>query len=71
MVPMVLTLICMCGFRIFWLYVILPLNRSFDFMLVAYPASWVVTFVIYLIYMRVVPWLPDEPDGKALPDQSA
>lgn len=58
MVPMLVTLICMSGFRVIWIYGILPLNPTFDFMLLAYPLSWVLTFVAYLIYMKKVDWLP-------------
>ncbi len=58
MVPMLVTLICMSGFRVFWVYVILPLNRTFDFMLLAYPLSYVLTIIVYLIYMKRVDWLP-------------
>ena len=58
MVPMLVTLICMSGFRVFWVYVILPLNRTFDFMLLAYPLSYVLTIIVYLIYMKRLDWLP-------------
>ncbi len=58
MVPMLVTLICMSGFRVFWVYVILPLNRTFDFMLLAYPLSYILTIIVYLIYMKMVDWLP-------------
>lgn len=58
MVPMLVTLTCMSGFRVFWVYVILPLNRTFDFMLLAYPLSYVLTIIVYLIYMKMVDWLP-------------
>lgn len=58
MVPMLVTLICMSGFRVFWVYVILPLNRTSDFMLLAYPLSYILTIIVYLIYMKMVDWLP-------------
>ena len=58
LVPMLVTLICMSGFRVIWIYGILPLNNSFDFMLWAYPLSWILTFIAYLIYVKKVDWLP-------------
>lgn len=58
MVPMLVTLICMSGFRVIWVYGILPLNPTFDFMLFAYPLSWILTFVAYLIYMKKLTGCP-------------
>lgn len=64
MVPMLVTLICMSGFRVFWVYVILPLNRTFDFMLLAYPLSYILTIIVYLIYMKMVDWLPKSEETE-------
>ncbi len=58
MVPMLVTLICMSGFRVLWIYGILPFKSTFDFMLLAYPLSWIITFLAYIIYMKKVDWLP-------------
>ncbi len=44
--PMVLSLLGACGVRLFWIYAILPLNRTLIFLYWAYPISWFVTFVI-------------------------
>ncbi|NLC89179.1 MAG: MATE family efflux transporter, partial [Clostridiaceae bacterium] len=49
MVPMLVTLICMSGFRVLWIYGILPFKSTFDFMLLAYPLSWIITFLAYII----------------------
>lgn len=64
MVPMLVTLICMSGFRVFWVYVILPLNRTSDFMLLAYPLSYILTIIVYLIYMKMVDWLPKSEETE-------
>ena len=58
MVPMLVTLICMSGFRVLWIYGILPFKSTFDFMLLAYPLSWIITFLAYIIYMKKADWLP-------------
>ncbi|NLC40634.1 MAG: MATE family efflux transporter [Clostridiaceae bacterium] len=58
MVPMLVTLICMSGFRVLWVYGILPFNSTFTFMLLAYPLSWIITFIAYVIYMKKVDWMP-------------
>jgi Na+-driven multidrug efflux pump len=57
-VPMMVTLICMSGFRVLWVYGILPFKHTFDFMLLAYPLSWIITFLAYIIYMKKVEWMP-------------
>lgn len=44
--PMVFSLLGACGVRLFWIYAILPLNRTLIFLYWAYPISWFVTFVI-------------------------
>ncbi len=44
--PMVVSLLGACGVRLFWIYAILPLNRTLIFLYWAYPISWFVTFVI-------------------------
>ncbi|MDD2427078.1 MAG: MATE family efflux transporter [Eubacteriales bacterium] len=64
MVPMLVTLTCMSAFRVFWIYVIMPLNPTFDMMLLAYPLSWVLTFIVYFIYMKKVDWLPIPKDTE-------
>lgn len=42
--PMIVSLLGACGIRIFWIYFILPLNKTLTFLYWAYPVSWAVTF---------------------------
>lgn len=44
--PMIISLLGGCGIRIFWIYVILPFNRTLINLYWAYPISWVVTFFV-------------------------
>lgn len=44
--PMIFSLLGGCGIRLFWIYAILPLNRTLIFLYWAYPISWVVTFIL-------------------------
>ncbi len=44
--PMIVSLLGACGVRLFWIYAILPLNKTLMFLYWAYPISWFVTFVI-------------------------
>ncbi len=43
--PMIVSLIGACGIRLFWVFVILPMNYSLINLYWAYPISWIVTFV--------------------------
>ncbi len=44
--PMIVSLLGACGIRIFWIYFILPLNKTLMFLYWAYPVSWAVTFFV-------------------------
>lgn len=49
--PMIFSLFGACGIRIFWIYFILPLNRTLTNLYWAYPVSWTVTFfVLFAMY---------------------
>ncbi len=43
--PMIVSLFGACGIRLFWVFVILPLNYSLINLYWAYPISWSVTFI--------------------------
>lgn len=51
--PMIVSLLGACGIRLFWIYFILPINKTLTFLYWAYPVSWAVTFfaqfVMYFI----------------------
>ncbi len=42
--PMIVSLLGACGIRIFWIYFVLPMNRTLTFLYWAYPVSWIITF---------------------------
>jgi Na+-driven multidrug efflux pump len=44
--PMIVSITGVCLFRIFWVYVILPLNRTLTMLLSSYPISWVIIICI-------------------------
>lgn len=44
--PMIVSLLGACGIRIFWIYFILPLNKTLVNLYWAYPVSWSVTFFV-------------------------
>ncbi len=43
-----------CGFRIFWVIVLLPLNRSIEFLFLCMPISWFVVSVMHFVTLLVV-----------------
>lgn len=52
--PMVVSIMGACAFRIFWIYVIMPLSPSLMTLYLSYPASWILTAAVHLIcYLRL------------------
>lgn len=47
--PMIVSLIGACGIRLFWVFVVLPLNHTLMFLYWAYPLSWALTFFAQFI----------------------
>ena len=53
--PMICSLIGACGIRIFWIYFVLPLNKTLTNLYWAYPVSWAVTFfVLFVMYFILI-----------------
>ncbi len=50
--PMVVSLICMAGVRLLWMLVVLPIWNSFDVIIMAYPVSWLISLITYLVYFK-------------------
>ncbi len=54
--PMVVSLIGACGIRVFWVFCILPLDRTLVNLYWSYPVSWAITFfaqfIMYFILKR-------------------
>lgn len=56
LIPAVLTIIGVCGVRIFWVFVIFPMHRSFTVIMAAYPLSLATTaLLIFLALMKYRP----------------
>ena len=64
--PMIVSIIGACGLRIFWIYVVLPLNPTLMTLYIGYPVSWVLTgathFFCYLRMLRRFPINPNEEE---------
>ena len=49
-IPMILTALGTVGVRIFWIYAIFPTYHKLDQLFLSYPASWIVTLLMLLVY---------------------
>ena len=50
-VPTVTTLLYMCAFRFFWVYVMFPLCPNFTFLYLVWPIGWVLSIVTLLVFL--------------------
>ena len=58
--PMIITMIFVCGFRMVWIYGLFPLFRSYEFVICAWPVSWMLAVpVLYLYYLKIRRTYPD------------
>ncbi|MBR7147901.1 MAG: MATE family efflux transporter [Firmicutes bacterium] len=73
LVPMIISMVGMCGFRLVWLAIIMPIFRDFRVVSVCYVVSWVLTAATYLIYVKKSGWMyrfDPENRGKKLTAES-
>lgn len=64
-VPMILTGCGVCGIRILWVFLVVPLHKDILTVLVSYPISWVLTSLAFAIYYKFGKWLPKEQTEPA------
>lgn len=57
LMPMVITFLGVCVFRLVWVLGIAPAHNSFLFALLCYPVSWGLTSGVFLLYFFLTPWL--------------
>lgn len=50
--PMLVSLVCMVGVRLLWIWLVLPLWNHIDAIVVVYPISWTITLLAYLAYLK-------------------
>lgn len=51
-VPMVLTGLGVCVFRIMWIFVMLPVWNNFKTVVASYPLSWIITALFFIVYYK-------------------
>ena len=53
-VPMVITVLGACGFRILWIYTVFRANPTVGCLYFSYPISWAITFTVELIAFLII-----------------
>ncbi|MFI3325698.1 MAG: MATE family efflux transporter [Clostridia bacterium] len=54
LIPMITSIVGVCGLRIFWIYVIFPINPVIESVYWSYPISWFITAATLLIGCAIV-----------------
>ena len=52
--PMIISVLGACALRIFWIYCILPFDRTLQMLYISYPVSWAITAAVHgacLVYL--------------------
>lgn len=52
--PMIVSLLGACAFRIVWIYTVFQWNRTLDTLYISYPVSWTLTAFVHLICFAIV-----------------
>ena len=63
--PMIVTLLGACGLRILWIFTFYPTNPTLEFLFLAYPISWGITFlVLFASYFIVRAQILKKPENR-------
>ena len=52
--PMVVTLIGACGFRVLWVYTVFAVYHELRVLYLSYPISWILTSLVHLVCYFIV-----------------
>ena len=52
LIPMIMTMTGVCGFRVLWAIFVVPINPSMELISWSYPVSWALTSSCFIIYYR-------------------
>lgn len=56
-IPTLMTLFGICILRVLWILFVLPAHRTIDTVLYAYPITWIVTSILFIVYYLKGSWL--------------
>ena len=51
-IPMIMTMAGVCGFRVLWAIFVVPLSPSMELISWSYPLSWALTSICFIVYYR-------------------
>lgn len=73
MVPMLISVIGICGLRVFWISIVFEMTHDWVVLFLSYPVSWIITitaqFISYYLIQRKLP--KKDLDLSALQEQTA
>ncbi len=52
-IPMIMTMLGICGFRVLWVLVVFPMNPSMNTIAGNYPISWGLTALFFIVYYTI------------------
>ena len=55
LLPMIISLAGVCGFRVFWIYTVFAAHRSMKCLMISYPVTWTLPFLVS-VHFFVVLW---------------
>ena len=55
--PMLIDVFGVCGLRLAWLFLVVPVHHTLPAVMASYPITWTVTSVALLCYYRFSHWL--------------
>jgi Na+-driven multidrug efflux pump len=50
LIPLCMTVVGICGLRLFWLYAVFPHYGTMNSLVMGYPVTWAATSVMFIIY---------------------
>ena len=59
LIPMIITLTCICLLRIVWLLIAIPIWHSYLVVVLCYPITWLIASICYIIYYMRGRWARD------------
>ena len=62
-VPTAITCVCVCIFRVLWLFTVVSRFHTLEMLMVCYPISWILADIAFLITYRRGNWLRKQPES--------
>lgn len=61
MVPMIISILGVCGLRLAWIFFVVPANHTLIMVATSYPITWSITSAALYLYYRFGRWLTPSP----------